>query len=253
MELTPKGEIIKGYKATDKNMRCRGFQYELGKWYEHDGDISMCESGFHFCEYPSGPWSYYNNGRLFRIEAEFVLKSIGPGAGLKHVCRRIRLIKEIKVDGNMNTGNMNTGYMNTGYRNIGNENTGNENTGYRNIGNENTGYMNTGDRNTGYTNTGDGNTGDRNTGDRNTGDGNAGNYHSGCLNFGDAKFYIFNELAIRGDVDYSLVNKLSELLLKDDTIDPTPFLSLPNASADKIKALHEAHKKARSMRSSATR
>ena len=27
---------MKVYKATDKDMKCRGFQYELGKWYEHE-------------------------------------------------------------------------------------------------------------------------------------------------------------------------------------------------------------------------
>jgi len=33
--------------------------------------------------------------------------------------------------------------------------------------------------------------------------------------------------------------------MEDDEIDPTPYLSLPNASAEAIKALHEAHKDAR--------
>ena len=30
--MTPKDVIIKGYKATDKNMCCRGFQFELGSF-----------------------------------------------------------------------------------------------------------------------------------------------------------------------------------------------------------------------------
>ena len=223
--LTPNGEIVTGYKATDENMKCRGFQYELGKWYEHEGGIAQCESGFHFCEYPSGPWFYYNEGRLFKCEAELVLKFNGPGADIKHVAKRIRLVEEIKVTGDRNTGYGNTGDWNTGDRN--------------------TGYRNTGDRNTGYLNTGDGNTGNRNTGNRNTGDGNTGDHHSGCLNHGDAPFYIFNKLACREDVDFDIVKDLSRALMGDKEIDPTPYLGLPHASAEAIKNLHEAHKEAR--------
>jgi hypothetical protein len=224
--MTPKGQIIKGYKATDKNMRCRDHQFEIGTWYECEGELSLCNNGFHFCEYPSGPWSYYSNGRLFECEAEEVLLSSGPGSDIKHVAKRIRLIKEITVDGAGNTGDRNTGDRNTG-----NWNTGDGNTGHRN----------TGDRNTG-----DGNTGHRNTGDSNTGHGNTGNYHSGCLNHGEAQFHIFNKPAKRNDVDFNLVSRLSRLLVEDNEIDPTPFLSLPNSSVEAIKALHDAHKTSRS-------
>ena len=253
--LTPNGEIVTGYKATDENMKCRGFQYEIGKWYEHEGEIAQCESGFHFCGYQSGPWAYYSEGRLFKCEAELVLKFNGPGADIKHVAKRIRLVEEINV-----TGDGNTGYWNTGDRNTGNGNTGDRNTGYRNTGNRNTGDLNTGDgntgngntgdRNTGYRNTGDlntgnGNTGDWNTGYRNTGYGNTGDHHSGCLNHGDAPFYIFNKLASRKDVDFDIVKDLSRALMGDKEIDPTPYLGLPHASAEAIKNLHEAHKEAR--------
>ena len=233
--ITPKGEIITGYKATDKDMKCRGFQFELGKWYEHDGEISLCESGFHFCEYPSGPWAYYHDGRLFKCEAEEVLVSTGPGAYIKHVARRIRLVEEIIIINNRNTGNRNTGDGNTG-----DWNTGSGNTGYRNTGDRNTGDWNTGNRNTGYRNTGN-----RNTGNRNTGSGNAGSNHSGSLNWGDAPFMIFNKPANRNEVDFDLVWSLSSLLHQDDTIDPEPFLSLPNATPETIKELHAAHIAAR--------
>ena len=201
MELTPAGKIIKGYKATDNNMRCRGFQFELGKWFTHDDDVSLCASGFHFCEYPSGPWAYYSEGRLFEVEAQMVSLSNGPGADLKHVCKKIKLINEI----------------------------------------QNTGHENTGDRNTGDRNTGHGNTGDRNTGD----------YHSGFLNSGKSKFYIFNKLAKRKDVDFRLIGELGALLLSDEDIDPTPFLSLPNSTANKTKKLHDEHKRLRNARSRA--
>ena len=43
---------MKVYKATDKDMKCRGFQYEIGKTAEVDGDAKLCERGLHACEMP---------------------------------------------------------------------------------------------------------------------------------------------------------------------------------------------------------
>ena len=242
MELTKAGKIIKGFKATDSNMCCRGFQYELGTWYEHIGDISLCNSGFHFCEYPSGPFAYYDNDcRIFECEAEEVLLSREPGADRKHVAQKIRLTKEITPTGDRNTGDGNTGDRNTGDRNTGYGNTGDGNTG-----DGNTGRRNTGDGNTGYGNTGDGNTGDGNTGDWNTGDGNCGNYHSGSLCFGEAPFFLFNKPANREDVDFNLVFQLSQELTLDKKIeDIDKYLCLPNATKAAINKLHKAHIEAR--------
>ena len=51
-------KVIKAYKGFNKDMTCRGFQYEVGKEYETD-DAVICETGFHSCENPLDVMDYY--------------------------------------------------------------------------------------------------------------------------------------------------------------------------------------------------
>ena len=45
-------EKIKAYKGFNRDMTCRGFQYEQDKTYTHDGEVEPCRGGFHACQYP---------------------------------------------------------------------------------------------------------------------------------------------------------------------------------------------------------
>ena len=180
------------YKGFDKDMKCRGFQFEEGKTYETD-EAKLCEKGFHACECPLDVFRYYSptdamgniqkyhevlldevsNGRD-DSDTKVCAKKITIGAELNFLGLAKAHIEWVKrqTDKNKtaasNTGNRsaasNTGNCsvasNTGDRSAA-SNTGNysaaSNTGYRSAV-SNTGYRSAAS-NTGYrsaaSNTGD--------------------------------------------------------------------------------------------------
>lgn len=63
-------EKIIAYKAMDKNMQCRGKQYEVGKTY-HEDKADYCNAGMHACENPLDVLYYYplrDSPRFFEVE-----------------------------------------------------------------------------------------------------------------------------------------------------------------------------------------
>ena len=63
-------EKIIAYKAMDKNMQCRGKQYEVGKTY-HEDRADCCHAGMHACENPFDVLHYYplkDSPRFFEVE-----------------------------------------------------------------------------------------------------------------------------------------------------------------------------------------
>ena len=99
---------IKTYKGFDKDMTCRGFQYEFGKGYEHDGQVEACRSGFHACENPFDVLGFYppcdDKGNLRRY-CEVEQSGVLDRSENDKVCSsRLRIIAELGLNGLINAG-----------------------------------------------------------------------------------------------------------------------------------------------------
>ena len=89
---------IKAYKGFNRDLTCRGFQYEVGKEYEHHGKVEPCESGFHACENPFDVIGYYGDitdNRYCEVEQGGEIKQ----AGDKTVSSKIKIKAEIGFAG----------------------------------------------------------------------------------------------------------------------------------------------------------
>ena len=97
---------IKGFKGFDKNLKCRNYQYEIGKDFEENGDIKACNKGFHFCENPADVFSYYppsDNGDLNRYcEVEGSGRTDKDSEDSKVACSQIHISAEIGIKGLVN-------------------------------------------------------------------------------------------------------------------------------------------------------
>ena len=175
-----------GYKAFNKDLTCRGFQYEIGQTYSMEESPVPCERGFHFCKSIAETYNYYNmsdNTRICKIEA---LGEVQTDDDKKYCTNIIKILEEITEDwerkGNSNS--TNSGYCNSGDRNSGDRNSGDCNSGDCNSGDRNSGDRNSGDRNSGNCNSGNCNSGNWDSGNWNSGNCNSGNWNSGNWNSG---------------------------------------------------------------------
>ena len=95
---------IKSYKGFDKNLKCRDFQYEIGKEYEMDGEIKVCNRGFHACESPFDVFDHYTmiDSRFCEVEQDGNISK--EDRGTKICSSKIKIKAELKLDNMINLG-----------------------------------------------------------------------------------------------------------------------------------------------------
>ena len=136
----------KAYKVFEPDWICRNYDYKrngnvIGEIYEMDGEIEICERGFHYCPKLVNCFNYYgfnSNNKVAEIE---ILGDIKDDGGDKEVTNKFKIIRELSWHEVLEL--VNVGSSNTGNGNSGNWNSGNGNSGDWNSGNRNSGYLNT--------------------------------------------------------------------------------------------------------------
>ena len=92
-------EKIIAYKAMDKNMMCRGKQYEVGKTY-HEDKADCCRAGMHACENPLDVLRYYplkDGPRFFEVECGGNVNKSGEDSKL--ACTELTVKGEVNFAG----------------------------------------------------------------------------------------------------------------------------------------------------------
>ncbi|MBJ9257262.1 hypothetical protein I5495_07945, partial [Citrobacter amalonaticus] len=150
------------FKGFNKELKCRDYQFEIGKTFHHEGKVEACGSGFHACECPFDVFGYYPpaNSRFaetisfgvtdreeggdtkiasasITIKAELTLPQFIQ-RGIEWIWSKIDKSLEQQIMDGYQSAATNTGdrsaATNTGYRSAA-TNTGNQsaatNTGYR--------------------------------------------------------------------------------------------------------------------------
>ena len=178
---------IKGF---DKNLCCRGVQFEVGKIYDtgaKDDKIRLCSNTvYHYCDNIMQVHAHYNcdpdlQNRFCEIEVLGAEVTDGAKCG----SNKIKIVREI---------------------------VGDELKALIGQTNGNTGLFNIGDWNSGDQNSGDWNSGDRNSGDQNSGDWNSGNWNSGDWNSCNYSNGVFCN---QEDKDIRIFNKPSGMSLEE--------------------------------------
>ena len=94
----PAPVTVVAYKGFDKNLQCRGYQFEVGKTFDHAGPVEACSRGFHACENPMDVLGYYGVGdgnRFARVTLAGELSRHGEDS--KIAAGRITLDAELRL------------------------------------------------------------------------------------------------------------------------------------------------------------
>jgi len=98
-------KTIKGVKAFDKNLKCRGFQYKENESFEMDGEPDLCEHGFHFCKNPFDVLNYYNlcDSEFCEVESPKGAKIDKSGDDSKVATTKIKIKSKLGLSGFVNS------------------------------------------------------------------------------------------------------------------------------------------------------
>ena len=91
------------YKGFDKDLKCRGYQYEEGKEYVHEGAVKACEGGFHACENPFDVFDFYAPSEFHRF-CEVNGSGKEDEQGKKSSFEKIKIVAEIGLGGLIKAG-----------------------------------------------------------------------------------------------------------------------------------------------------
>ena len=93
---------MKCYKGFDKDLKCHGFQYEIGKEYEENA-ADICHKGFHACENPMDVFGYYNpaDSRYCEVDLDTNEQTEEDS---KRVGKKIKIETEIGLSGLIQAG-----------------------------------------------------------------------------------------------------------------------------------------------------
>lgn len=101
-------ETITGFKGFDKDLKCRDYQYEVGKEFEEKGKIKACSNGFHFCENPFDVLGYYPPSTEKGSSRYCIVKGSGnigrDGNDSKVACSKLHISAEIGLKGIIEAG-----------------------------------------------------------------------------------------------------------------------------------------------------
>ena len=101
-------ETIKGFKGFDKDLKCRGYQYEVGQDFQEEWKIEACSKGFHFCENPFDVFSYYPPSVENGINRYCVVEGGGSidkdSDDTKIACSKLHISAEIGLKGLVEAG-----------------------------------------------------------------------------------------------------------------------------------------------------
>ena len=89
---------MKAFKGFNKDLTCRGYQYEEGKEF-HTERAECCDTGFHACEYPLDCFGYYDPAHSVYHEVELSGEMDKSGDNTKVCATDIKIGARLSIAG----------------------------------------------------------------------------------------------------------------------------------------------------------